>query len=49
MHHFWSNHPGGGNWVFSDGSVRFLPYTTGLTIIPQLATKGGGEVVSSNF
>jgi prepilin-type N-terminal cleavage/methylation domain-containing protein/prepilin-type processing-associated H-X9-DG protein len=44
-HHFWSAHPGGGNWLFADGSVRFLPYQSN-TILPALATRGGGEVVS---
>jgi prepilin-type N-terminal cleavage/methylation domain-containing protein/prepilin-type processing-associated H-X9-DG protein len=39
MHHFWSQHTGGGNWVFGDGSVRFLTYNTGVTIIPLLATR----------
>jgi prepilin-type N-terminal cleavage/methylation domain-containing protein/prepilin-type processing-associated H-X9-DG protein len=45
MHHYWSLHPGGGNWVFADGSVHFISYTAGFTIIPKLATKAGGEVV----
>jgi prepilin-type N-terminal cleavage/methylation domain-containing protein/prepilin-type processing-associated H-X9-DG protein len=44
-HHFWSLHPGGGNWVFADGSVRFLPYACNA-ILPALATRQGGEVVS---
>jgi prepilin-type N-terminal cleavage/methylation domain-containing protein/prepilin-type processing-associated H-X9-DG protein len=44
-HHFWSMHPGGGNWVFADGSVRFLPYQSN-SILPALATRSGGEVVS---
>jgi prepilin-type processing-associated H-X9-DG protein len=46
LHHFWSNHTGGGNWLFADGSVRFLTYNIGSTLIPQLATKAGGEVVN---
>jgi prepilin-type processing-associated H-X9-DG protein len=44
-HHFWSLHPGGGNWLFADGSVRFLSYRAN-TILPALATRSGGEVVS---
>jgi prepilin-type N-terminal cleavage/methylation domain-containing protein/prepilin-type processing-associated H-X9-DG protein len=44
-HHFWSMHPGGGNWIFADGSVRFLPYQANA-VLPALATRGGGEVVS---
>jgi prepilin-type processing-associated H-X9-DG protein len=43
--HFWSPHPGGGNFLFGDGSTRFLSYTTGPTVLPQLATRAGGEVV----
>jgi prepilin-type processing-associated H-X9-DG protein/prepilin-type N-terminal cleavage/methylation domain-containing protein len=44
-HHFWSLHPGGGNWLFADGSVRFLPYQANA-ILPALATRGGGEIVN---
>ena len=44
-HHFWSAHPGGGNWLFADGSVRFLSYQSN-PILPALATRSGGEVVS---
>jgi prepilin-type N-terminal cleavage/methylation domain-containing protein/prepilin-type processing-associated H-X9-DG protein len=42
--HYWSLHFGGANWLFADGSVRFLPYSAGPMTIP-LATKNGGEVV----
>jgi prepilin-type N-terminal cleavage/methylation domain-containing protein/prepilin-type processing-associated H-X9-DG protein len=44
-HHFGSMHPGGGNWLFADGSVRFLPYRSN-GILPALATRSGGEVVA---
>jgi prepilin-type N-terminal cleavage/methylation domain-containing protein/prepilin-type processing-associated H-X9-DG protein len=44
-HHFWSLHPGGGNWLFADGAVRFLPYGCNA-ILPALATRSGREVVS---
>jgi len=44
-HHFWSTHPGGGNWLFADGSVRLLTYRSNL-ILPALATRNGGEVVN---
>ena len=43
--HFWSRHYGGGNWLFADGSVRFLSYSIGTTIQIAIATKAGGEVV----
>jgi prepilin-type N-terminal cleavage/methylation domain-containing protein/prepilin-type processing-associated H-X9-DG protein len=46
--HFWSLHPGGGNWLFVDGSVRFMPYSASDLTIP-LATRAGGEAVSADF
>jgi prepilin-type processing-associated H-X9-DG protein len=47
-HHFWSMHPGGGNWLFADGSVRFLPYEANA-ILPALATRSGREVFRDDF
>jgi prepilin-type processing-associated H-X9-DG protein len=44
--HFWSLHPNGANFLFGDGSVRFLPYTA-QAILPALATRSGGEVVDT--
>jgi prepilin-type processing-associated H-X9-DG protein len=41
--HYWSHHPGGGNWVFADGSVRFLDYSVAPKL-PALATRRGSEV-----
>jgi prepilin-type N-terminal cleavage/methylation domain-containing protein/prepilin-type processing-associated H-X9-DG protein len=43
--HIWSFHPGGANFAFGDGSVRFLPYSASQILIP-LATRNGGEVVN---
>lgn len=40
--HFWSYHPGGANYCFADGSVRFLPYDAD-DILPILATRAGRE------
>jgi prepilin-type processing-associated H-X9-DG protein len=42
-----SNHPGGANFVFCDGSVRFLSNSTPLTTLQALATRNGGEVISN--
>ena len=42
--HFWSPHTGGANFLFADGSVRFLSYSADK-ILPALATRAGGEVV----
>jgi prepilin-type processing-associated H-X9-DG protein len=35
--HFWSFHPGGGNWLLADGSVQFITYDVGDTTIPLMA------------
>ena len=43
--HFWSLHPGGANFLFADGSVRFLSYSA-AAILPALATRAGGEVIN---
>jgi prepilin-type N-terminal cleavage/methylation domain-containing protein/prepilin-type processing-associated H-X9-DG protein len=48
VHHYWSNHTGGGNFALADGSVRFIQYSAGVTILPQMATRNGGEVVNLN-
>ena len=43
--HFWSFHPGGGNWLLCDGSVRFMPYSAATIVIPAMATIAGGEEI----
>lgn len=45
--HFWSNHTGGSNFLFGDGSAKFLVYSAN-TVLPQLATRNGGEVVDAS-
>jgi prepilin-type processing-associated H-X9-DG protein len=47
-HHFWSLHPGGANFAFADGSVKFLRYSA-ADILPALATRAGGEVVPGDY
>jgi prepilin-type processing-associated H-X9-DG protein len=41
---FWSLHPGGANFLFGDGSVRFIHYNAD-SIMPALATRAGGETI----
>jgi prepilin-type processing-associated H-X9-DG protein/prepilin-type N-terminal cleavage/methylation domain-containing protein len=43
-YHAWSLHPGGANWLFADGSARFLSYAA-ADIIFALGSKSGGEIV----
>jgi prepilin-type processing-associated H-X9-DG protein len=58
--HFWSFHPGGSNFLFADGSVRFIPYSVtspppGRDLLRVLATRNGRadgvpeEVVNDDF
>ncbi len=42
--HFWSLHRGGSNFVFADGSVRFLGYSA-RSVMSALVTRSAGEVV----
>ena len=43
-----SNHPGGANFLFADGSVHFLKSTINIRTYWALGTKGNGEVLSSD-
>ena len=43
-----SNHPGGVNVAFADGSVRFIKNTVNIQSWWALGTRNGGEVISSD-
>jgi prepilin-type processing-associated H-X9-DG protein len=45
-----SNHPGGCNVAFADGSVRFLMADIDLnSVLVPLASRNGGEVISADY
>jgi prepilin-type N-terminal cleavage/methylation domain-containing protein/prepilin-type processing-associated H-X9-DG protein len=41
-------HPGGANFLFGDGSVKFLKDSIPIRIFANLVTRAGGEIVSSD-
>jgi len=43
-----SNHPGGCNFTFGDGSVKFLKDTINTQVYWSLGTRAGGEVISAD-
>jgi prepilin-type N-terminal cleavage/methylation domain-containing protein/prepilin-type processing-associated H-X9-DG protein len=45
---YWSQHPGGANMLFADGSVHFLKLTIHPTPWRALATRAWGEVISAD-
>jgi len=56
--HYWSLHPQGAMWAMADGSVRFISYSVGASVITQinginvtlleaLASRAGGEAIPS--
>ena len=45
---FKSKHPGGANFLFVDGSVRFLKQTINIFTYCALGSRAAGEVISSD-
>jgi prepilin-type N-terminal cleavage/methylation domain-containing protein/prepilin-type processing-associated H-X9-DG protein len=45
---YWSLHPGGANFLFADGSVRFVKEQVGFKVFQSLGTRNSGEVLSSD-
>jgi prepilin-type N-terminal cleavage/methylation domain-containing protein/prepilin-type processing-associated H-X9-DG protein len=57
--HYWSLHTNGAMWLFGDGSVKFINYNAGTTIVTQIsgvnvtlmecyASRNGGETFNTN-
>lgn len=42
---YWSNHSGGANWAFADGSCRWLSYSVDPIVITSIGTKSGHHVL----
>jgi prepilin-type N-terminal cleavage/methylation domain-containing protein len=47
--HHWSTHGKGGHWLLGDGSARYLTYAAGRTVLRELATRSGGEVLANDW
>jgi prepilin-type processing-associated H-X9-DG protein len=45
-YHFWSLHPGGGMWLYGDGSVRFITYAAGTQVIGNYMVAGSSRPVT---
>jgi prepilin-type processing-associated H-X9-DG protein len=43
-----SYHPGGCNFAFADGSVKFLKDSINTQVYWALGTRAGGEVISAD-
>jgi len=48
IYSFRSQHPGGANFVFADGSVKFIKDAIAKNVYRGLSTRAGGEVLSAD-
>ena len=46
---FSSYHPGGANFAFGDGSLRFISETISMTVYEQLGNRHDGQLLDSDF
>ncbi len=44
----WSDHPGGVNVLFCDGSVHFLAETMPVELLAALCTRACGEIIDTD-
>ena len=49
VNQFFAEHPGGVNFAFADGSVRFLKTTMNYPTFRALATRAGNETISGDY
>jgi prepilin-type N-terminal cleavage/methylation domain-containing protein/prepilin-type processing-associated H-X9-DG protein len=49
VNELWSDHPGGVNTVFCDGSVHFFMDEMDFGVLEDLCTRAGGEVIKGEF
>jgi prepilin-type processing-associated H-X9-DG protein len=45
---FSSRHPGGKNFLFGDGSVRFIKSSISISVYQHLANRSDGEVIDAD-
>ena len=45
---FGSRHPGGSNFLFGDGSVRFIKSSVSAKVYQHLANRADGEVIDAD-
>jgi prepilin-type processing-associated H-X9-DG protein len=46
---FHTAHTGGGNFLFMDGSTRFISNAVSLTVMRALCTRNQGEIISGDY